>query len=549
MVKNLNKPILALALLTIISGFLHFYNLNWGAPFYFHPDERNIASAVSQLKYPVQMNPHFFAYGSLPIYSIYFTGVFSNYLSQFVNPNSHLSIMTVLFEQAIVISRFYSAIFATLLVPILFFIGKKIKNETVGLITAFFTATSTGFIQFAHFGTFELWLTFFTVLLFWICLGLKKHATDVSLILLSFLCGILAAIKISHIAILPLAVLVITLQELYQNRTRHHVYKIARIIRGYILFGLLVLSVYCVTNPFVLLDPTSFLGSMRYESGVATGTMEVFYTGGFFHTIPILYQFLHVYPFLLNPVITIIFLPAFVYLTIKTIQTKNYSHALLLAFFVLLLVSQAFLFVKWIRYMIPTLPFVYLIIVLALIDLSRLRRKFLFEASITILLFVNILFGISYFITAFVRPDTRIAALQFANTTIPKDAPILSEVYDLGITPFNDKFIDITLFNFYDLDNGDQTIKEQLRQEIALADYIILPSQRVIQTRLTNKQDFPNGHDFYQELFTGSLGFKKIYQTPCDIFCQITYLGNPVYQFEQTASVFDRPMVYIFKRI
>src|ERR1700736_3518417 len=91
-----------LLLLTIVAFFLHFYNLNWGAPFYFHPDERNIASSVSQLAYPKQMNPHFFAYGSLPIYSIYFSGFIINYFS-------NLPPATISFSQAIVISRFYSA--------------------------------------------------------------------------------------------------------------------------------------------------------------------------------------------------------------------------------------------------------------------------------------------------------------------------------------------------------------------------------------------------------------------------------------------------------
>ena len=72
-----------LILLTIIGAFLRFYNLNWGAPYYFHPDERNIASSVTQLHFPDQINPHFFAYGSLPIYAIYGTGVIVNSLSNF----------------------------------------------------------------------------------------------------------------------------------------------------------------------------------------------------------------------------------------------------------------------------------------------------------------------------------------------------------------------------------------------------------------------------------------------------------------------------------
>ena len=64
-----------------------------------------------------------------------------------------------------------------------------------------------------------------------------------------------------------------------------------------------------------------------------------------------------------------------------------------------------------------------------------------------------------------------------------------------------------------------------------------------------NKNKFPIGNKFYKNLLNGDLGFKKIYETPCDIFCKIIYLGDPVFSFEQTTNVFDRPPVFIFKKI
>src|SRR6266550_3653895 len=112
------KHIIIVCILTLLGGLLHFYNLNWGAPFYFHPDERNIASAVSQLQFPHHMNPQFFAYGSLPIYTIYFTGYLTNYVLSFLNPAP--STLTPTFGEAILLSRIYSAFFATLLIPLLF---------------------------------------------------------------------------------------------------------------------------------------------------------------------------------------------------------------------------------------------------------------------------------------------------------------------------------------------------------------------------------------------------------------------------------------------
>src|SRR5579859_2027956 len=128
MKKFFTKPVIFVTLLTLIGGLLHFYDLNWGAPFYFHPDERNIASAVAQLQFPHHMNPQFFAYGSLPIYTIYFTGYITNMILSFFSPKPFAINLT--FDQAILISRVYSALFSTLIIPLLFSLGKRLKNET-----------------------------------------------------------------------------------------------------------------------------------------------------------------------------------------------------------------------------------------------------------------------------------------------------------------------------------------------------------------------------------------------------------------------------------
>jgi 4-amino-4-deoxy-L-arabinose transferase-like glycosyltransferase len=542
-----HKTLSVVLLLTIISALFHFYNLDWGAPFYFHPDERNIAISVSQLHFPNQMNPHFFAYGSLPIYAIYFTGYAVNGLSQLATGQSH---QTTTFEQAIIISRLYSALFATLLIPFLFFIGKKLKDETTGLLAAFFATASVGLIQFSHFGTFEMWLTFFSVLLFWICLSIGKSLRVLSLFLLSVTVGILVAVKISHLALLPLVILFLFGQTLVQYKKRPLFERPLRFIPRVLAFLVTAFTVYYFTNPFVFTDTKSFLDSMRYESTLALGTLPVFYTGEFYNTIPVVFQFLFVYPFLINPLMTILFLPAFAYFVYLTIKNKKIAFLLLASFFLILLLSQAFFFVKWTRYMIPTLPFMYLILAVTIATLKHSKQKLFHRPALFMsLVLINTIFALSYFITAFVQPDTRIQAAYFARQTIASNASVLSEIYDMGIVPFNESFSNITLFHFYDLDNNSPTAtSDSLQQLLAEKNYIIIPSQRILKTRLFHKDNFPVGNVYYQALQNNSLGFRKIYETPCDIFCQITYLGDPVFRFEQTANVFDRPTVLIYKK-
>lgn len=533
-----NKYTLILIALILIGAALRLYDLNWGAPYYFHPDERNIANSVTQLSFPTQLNPKFFAYGSLPIYAIYFTGLYTHFFH-----NAFTSILS--FTEAIVISRIYSALFSILLIPLVYLIGKQIGNKTTGIIAAAFATSSVGFIQFSHFGTFEMWSTFFSTLLLYISLRLVKSATANTVIVAGVILGVLSAIKISNLVLIPLPLVALFLYN------KHHA-RYTGILGNLKLFGRLGMLigagviVYFVANPYILFDFPSFLGSMRYESGVATGTLPVFYTGEFQNALPILYPFVAVYPFLLNPLLTILFVPAFAYIIVKMYQTKNRSFLLLVTCYLLLFFSQAFLYVQWTRYFVPTIPFIILMIAIFIATLLKSAyRKFALVGIIILFAYAS-LYASSFVITTYHEQDTRLQAVAFAKTQIQPTQPIISEVYDLGIIPFNDEFSSITLYDFYTLDETatDVTIPKAVKN----AAYIILPSQRIVKVRMQNPKAYPNGNAFYRDLLDGKLGFKKIYQTPCSIWCQIVYLNNPVYSFEGTASVFDRPVVMIFQK-
>ncbi|MBI4080430.1 MAG: glycosyltransferase family 39 protein [Candidatus Levybacteria bacterium] len=549
----MRKTHVLLLMLLCIGAFFRLYNLNWGAPFYFHPDERNIASSVSQLRFPDNMHPHFFAYGSLPIYTIFFTGYLYNLFTGCITTH----VCTVSFEQAILISRIYSSIFSILLIPLLFFLGQKLHSRNAGIIAALLTTTSVGLIQYAHFGTFELWLTFFSVCLFLLCLKVLHDKTYKAVFFVSVLCGLLIATKISSLTLVPL--LFITYFFAFFQKTTHTATVLRngiRIILACFIGFIVCVLIYVVTNPYVFIDTQAFLGSIKYESDVALGILPVFYTGEFYGSIPGVFQMLRVYPFLISPLFTMFFIPSFLYVVIQTVRRKDTSWLLLVGFFVFLFLSQAFLFVKWTRYVVPTLPFVYLILAVALSDsiahkksALEKRSKNIFYGVFAILTIICFLFLMPYFITALVKEDTRLIAKQYATLAIPHDALILSEVYDLGITPFNDTFTHIDLFNFYDLDQYSPDYNlETLKIALAEHTYIILPSQRIMKTRLQNTKQFPKGNAFYEALFEGKLGFQKIYETSCDNLCKIAYMGDPVFSYEQTVNVFDHPTVYIFKK-
>lgn len=532
-----------LLFLLFVGLFFRFYNLNWGAPFYFHPDERNIASSVSQFSFPHNLNPHFFAYGSFPLYVIYFTGITQNTFSLFITKAPITSVFHVSFEQAILLSRIYSAVFSLLLIFFIFKAAKLLKDRTAGLIAATLGLLSVGFIQFAHFGTFEMWLTFFSFLLFYLLTVWMKKKKMRFIILAGIVLGLLLAIKVSSIVLIPLVLFTILGQSLKKKNSYLFFSK------TFLLSTIIACSIYLFFSPYVFLDWVSFKNSMQYESSVALGTTLVFYTQTFFDKVPVVYQFNAIYPFLINPFVTLLFIPCFLYFIYKSITLRSPSYILLTTCYILLFLSQAFLFAKWTRYIVPTLPFMYCIIGISLSDLFHFvkskKSRVAYIFFLTILFLVSFMSAFSFFYTVYLQEDTRVTAVRWAEKRIPKNTPILSEVYDLGITPFNPVFSNITLYDFYDL--SKEKMKISLVENIQDYDVIILPSQRIFKSRLHMPTRFPNGHLFYKNLLNEKVGFTKIYQTPCDIFCTISYMGNPL-TLEDTTTVFDRPTVIIFQR-
>lgn len=516
--------------------FFIFYNLNWGAPFYFHPDERNIASSISQLRFPENLNPNFFAYGSFPIYSIYLVGVIANFLSRSSNVSS------VNFQDAILISRYFSAIFSLLSVFMIYKISKDLGGKSVALFAFFLSITSVAFLQFSHFGTFEMWLSFFSLLLFYSFYIFLKTKKEIFLIFGSIVLGLIIGIKLSSLVLLLIPFYSLLILQLGKRFSFH---KIKETLRLMSIISFLTIFFYFLSSPYNLIDTESFINSIKYESSVAMGTLSVFYTGSFYNTLPIFFQFQKILPFLINPLSTAISALAIIYTFFLCINKRNPYLGLLLISFLTLFIFHSFLFAKWTRYIIPSLPFLFIIISIFIVSLYKIMPKKIWLILVCLILAFSLFFSFSFLKTVRFSTDSRIEALEFARKNIPQGSQILSEVYDLGITPFNSYFSNIALFNFYELEN-DPSKKPELESLIKKTDYIILPSQRILKSRIANNNNFSQGYNFYSNLLSGKLGFKKIYETPCDAFCKIAYLGNPISNVEETVNVFDRPTMFIF---
>lgn len=243
----------------------------------------------------------------------------------------------------------------------------------------------------------------------------------------------------------------------------------------------------------------------------------------------------------------------------------------LLFFFLLTFLSGSLMFVKWTHYIIPALPFIYILVFLFLLRLSRFvhpraggdpdllsfdtldsrlrgneqrQTKNLLFVILFCLIFLSSL-SFSLFFTSIYSFDTRIEAAKWAGKNLKPDVKILSEVYDMGIVPFNEVFhySQIKLFNFYEMDDvfNDAANLAELKNSLNQFNVIVLPSGRITDTRLRLQKLYPNGNWFYKNLFAGNLGFQEV-KSFSHSYDQILPGVIP----DESFTVFDHPRVTIF---
>ena len=638
LLRKLNLKVIALLGIIGLGAFLRFYNLNWGSPYFFHPDERNIASAVTQLNFPRQMNPHFFAYGSFPLYLIYIFGVLGNLIAQ------RQDVWQVSFGQAVMVGRLLSALLSALLIPLTFLVTEAISKEGRkglgnrdgpgwGLGAAVLTAFAPGLIQYAHFGTFEIILTFEYLLIFYFLLKIVQFGRWRDYLVCSCIIGLSLATKVTSLILLPLlfAAYLLSIKlsikklsikssfsinfsikssfcnfcktamrphgsftnfspvsEFFGEMTRRIEQTIKEIMRPKFLVSLLLVClVGLIFSPYIILDYPSFRASMKYESSVAMGSLPVFYTAGFLKSVPFLYQFFHVFPYILGWGLWAAAPAAFLGVLAKGLRGDRWEkkEIILFLFIVLYFAFHGVMYVKWVRYMVPLIPFVVVMTVVAFGELDERRRGGFLKFSMLLLMCLATIVSSAVFFSRYFSSDPRIRAAEWVGENFPSGVKVLSELWDLGILPFNDEIGagNIALFNFYELDGsfgqcgrGAEWYRDpkprvaDLSRELVRADLIVLPSQRVCETRLRLPECFPIGSRFYSALFNGELGFGKIYESPklaipqspkeksqaLKIF-QSLALGNSgffsrqladLFRPEETYFVFDYPKVLIFAK-
>ena len=184
---SLHKWLLILILIT--SFALNFWGIDWGLPERWHPDEM---VEKAELMYEHRVPDHnFHAYGSLPFYQIVAFSVWPVDIWQnwFGWHSFEVRAMNTWW------ARFISVVMATGIVWLVYGLGKKLFDRRAALISAGLMAISMGLVNLAHFATADIPSLFWSMLAAYFAVKVWREGAKKNYILAGFFAGAAAAVR------------------------------------------------------------------------------------------------------------------------------------------------------------------------------------------------------------------------------------------------------------------------------------------------------------------------------------------------------------------
>lgn len=524
------KTKLLLAGILILAAFFRFYNSNWDSGNLFHPDERNIASAVSNITLFSQMDPKFYAYGGFLIYLYKLTADLLSFLFNNTGIPHDWGWVNV-------IGRSYSAFFSTITIFPLYYLGKKVFGHHAGLLACLIYALTVASIQTAHFSTTENLLTFITVLITYLSLLLFEKPSARLSLLIGLVLGIGVATKTTGVVFFLAPTVSLCLIFFFKMVPR------LKTLSYLLLIGSGAFLIFSLFSPFTFLNWSKFLESMHYENSVVQGANRVVYTLQFTHTIEYLFQIKNLF-WQIGPFAGIVV--AGTLLTIwHQIKKRNVIFIIFISFPFIYFLYIGSWYAKFNRYMVPLLPFFILLGSNILILLIQKYRR-LGQALLGLSILSTLIWAIAFF-SIYTNTQTRIAASMWIYKNIPSEKFLLSEHWDEGLpvplpghSPSTYKQLSLTIYE----PDGKEKINYYANY-LSEADYVTINSRRLYGTLLDLPEKYPITKRYYEYLFSGKLGYEKV----AEFSSYPTFMGIIINDdtSEETFQVYDHPKAILFK--
>jgi YYY domain-containing protein len=565
----------------------HLYGAGAAQGTNFHPDERQIMYQVVKLSWPTSwaqffdqahspLNPHFFAYGTFPLYLLASVGNLLSHISPTLADFAHLTltgrVLNALFDTGTILLTAWLALLLTSRRSAdhasangssgaLFVYSAQ--SWSVALLAAACVACTPFEVQQAHFYTVDTLLLFFVMLTLLACVKLIHTERSVRWALVAGLgFGLGLATKTSAAPLL-LPLLVALGLRLYQRRD------FWEFIIPLIYAVCATILVFVIAMPYALLDFSEFSQQVAYQGDLARGLIDLPYVRQFAGTIPVVYELQNLVLWGLGLVLGVVALAGLLWVCWRLWQHQMAPWLVPLSWVLIYAGITCTFYTKYMRYLLPVYPPLVLMGACMLISLASLnttgwpalRARVVKIGSYVLigLVLVGTLFQCLALDNVYSQPNTRIQASLWIYQHLKPGTlltyeqwddslPVPIAGYDPALYPqasYTDAQGQSTVG--LDLYGPDTPEKAQMIASILMqVGAITMPTDRLDKSIPRLPARYPLTIHYYQLLFSGQLGFHLAAQFEVrPSFLGITLDDSGA---DESYTVFDHPDARIFVR-
>ncbi len=521
---------LLLALLFVGAAAIRLFGLNWDQGHNYHPDERRIVEAVHQLSFsPPQLDPKFYAYGSLPFY------VTRGACSVLGNANPWF----LSWNGILLTGRALSALWGAAACVLLALLGRKLIGERAGLLAGTFLAIAVFHVQNSHFATNDIPLATLVTATFLLLARALDRETPAAFGLAGVAAGLALATKASAMTLLlPLGLAPLLLFL----RTR----RVPQALWVAVATGTGFAAAFLAGQPTALFAAKELLSGIAEQGQMVRHAGSVPYTNQYVGTPKVPYELKEIVLWGLGPALGLAALAGVAARIRSSWKKRDPRELLLWAWAVPFFVVTASFDVKFPRYLLPLYP-VLLLSAAALLARRdgegsgrRLVRRAVLGLSGAYLL---------AFLTIYTRPHSIVAASEWFHANVAPGATVLTQHWDEGF-PFSfpdrpaERFRSVEL-PFYDPDGPGKT--QLLADHLASGDVLVLQTKRLYGAITQAKARFPDTDRLFRLLFAGDLGYSivRTFSSPPQLFG----VRLPSELADESFSVYDHPKAVVFRNV
>ena len=514
--------------LFVLALALRLFGLDFDQSHWFHPDERRIAEAVSQLSFtPLQLNPHFFAYGSFPLYITRAVTAAVTALDPRLQP----------YGSAIVVGRALSAVWGAATVVLLALLARRLYGEGVGLLAGLLLAATVLHVQNSHFATNDVALTFLVLLALAFAAGAVESGKLGHFAGTGVAIGLAVATKFSALPlVLPLGVAAL----IRWRRERH----VTRPMISLALAAGCALAAFVAAAPFALLDTRAFLHDILEQGRMVRTAGLVPYTTQYVGVPKLLYDLREMVLWGMGPLLGVAALVGTAWRVRRRPAEIPGTDWVLLAWVVPTFALTASFDVKFLRYLLPIYPVLVLWGAAWLHAWARRSRGGRWARATVV---AGTALYLLAFLSIYARPHTAVSASAWFYDHVPPGSKVLSQEWDEGFPlplPGGDPgSYRVVAFPFYEPDGPAKTAR--LASELAASDAVVFQTKRIYGAVTRAPERYPLTVNFFRLLFAGDLGYTLVR----DVASRpgVPGLELPDELADESFSVYDHPKALIFK--